>query len=319
MRSSRCSAIPHATRRMCARRARPRRRALPARAGARPLRSLLPPRPRRRAPRSALVRRWLVARRRAAGRRGGGGAEEPAMNAGTLAHALDRLANTGRVLYVAAHPDDENTRLLAYLANERHVGAAYLSMTRGGGGQNLIGAEQGELLDVIRTEELLAARRLDGAEQRFTRMRDFGYSKSADETLAHLGPRRGARRRRLGDPHLPARRHHHALRRAAAEPRPPHGLGDPRARGVRRRRRPAALSRAARARRRAVAGGAAAAERPDLARGAAARRTRCRSTSAPTTRASASATASWRRARAASTRARASASPASAARSSSAS
>jgi len=106
------------------------------------------------------------------------------MHAGTLAHALDRLANTGRVLYVGAHPDDENTRLLAYLANSRHVTAAYLSMTRGGGGQNLIGPEQDELLDVIRTEELLAARRLDGATQRFTRMRDFGYSKTATETLA---------------------------------------------------------------------------------------------------------------------------------------
>jgi len=111
-------------------------------------------------------------------------AEEPPMNAGMLAHALDRLAGTARVLYVAAHPDDENTRLLAYLANARHVTAAYLSMTRGGGGQNLIGGEQGELLDVLRTEELLAARALDGARQRFTRMRDFGYSKSAAETLA---------------------------------------------------------------------------------------------------------------------------------------
>jgi len=111
-------------------------------------------------------------------------AEEPPMHAGMLAHALDRIATTGRVLYVGAHPDDENTRLLAYLANHRHLTVAYLSMTRGGGGQNLIGREQDELLDVIRTEELLAARRLDGAMQRFTRMRDFGYSKTADETLA---------------------------------------------------------------------------------------------------------------------------------------
>lgn len=111
-------------------------------------------------------------------------AEEPSMHAGMLAHALDRLAGTARVLYVAAHPDDENTRLLAYLANARHVTAAYLSMTRGGGGQNLIGTEQGELLDVLRTEELLAARALDGATQRFTRMRDFGFSKTAAETLA---------------------------------------------------------------------------------------------------------------------------------------
>jgi LmbE family N-acetylglucosaminyl deacetylase len=108
-------------------------------------------------------------------------------DAGSLAHALDRLATTGRVLYIAAHPDDENTRLLAYLANVRHFEVAYLSMTRGGGGQNLIGSEQGELLDVIRTEELVSARRLDGARQYFTRMRDFGYSKRADETLAVWG------------------------------------------------------------------------------------------------------------------------------------
>jgi len=112
-------------------------------------------------------------------------AAEP--SAGGLAHAVDRLATTGRVLYVAAHPDDENTRLLAYLANVRHLDVGYLSMTRGGGGQNLIGGEQGVLLDVIRTEELLAARRIDGARQFFTRMRDFGYSKRADEALATWG------------------------------------------------------------------------------------------------------------------------------------
>ncbi|MGA9523430.1 MAG: PIG-L family deacetylase, partial [Myxococcaceae bacterium] len=106
------------------------------------------------------------------------------MHSGELAHALDRVGTTARVLYVAAHPDDENTRLLAHLANERHLVVAYLSMTRGGGGQNLIGGEQGELLDVIRTEELLAARRIDGAVQRFSRMRDFGYSKTAQETFS---------------------------------------------------------------------------------------------------------------------------------------
>jgi LmbE family N-acetylglucosaminyl deacetylase len=114
-------------------------------------------------------------------------ASEPPMHAGELAHALDRLATTGRVLYVAAHPDDENTALLAYLAGARSMTVAYLSMTRGGGGQNLIGGEQGDLLDVIRTEELLSARRLDGAVQRFTRARDFGYSKNAAETMSKWG------------------------------------------------------------------------------------------------------------------------------------
>ncbi|HLL83256.1 MAG TPA: PIG-L family deacetylase, partial [Longimicrobium sp.] len=114
-------------------------------------------------------------------------AQENPMHAGALAHALDRVAHTGRVLYIAAHPDDENTRLLGYLANGRHLTVAYLSLTRGEGGQNLIGSEKGELLGVIRTQELLAARRVDGAQQRFTSLRDFGYSKSAEETLAHWG------------------------------------------------------------------------------------------------------------------------------------
>lgn len=108
-------------------------------------------------------------------------------SAPALAHAIDRLGTTARVLYVAAHPDDENTRLLSYFANIRHYEVAYLSMTRGGGGQNLVGGEQGALLDVIRTEELLAARRIDGARQFFTRARDFGYSKRADEALAQWG------------------------------------------------------------------------------------------------------------------------------------
>jgi LmbE family N-acetylglucosaminyl deacetylase len=108
-------------------------------------------------------------------------------DAAELARALDRLAVVGNVLYIAAHPDDENTRLLAYLANERLLRTAYLSLTRGDGGQNLIGAEQGALLGLIRTEELLAARRIDGAEQYFTRARDFGYSKTAAETLSIWG------------------------------------------------------------------------------------------------------------------------------------
>src|SRR6185436_5962893 len=93
----------------------------------------------------------------------------------------------GNVLYVAAHPDDENTRFLAWLGNDRLLRAGYLSITRGDGGQNLIGAEQGPLLGLVRTQELLAARRIDGAEQLFTRARDFGYSKSPDETFAVWG------------------------------------------------------------------------------------------------------------------------------------
>lgn len=110
-----------------------------------------------------------------------------ALSAAEIASALDRLAVVGSVLYVAAHPDDENTRLLAWLVGERGVRAGYLSMTRGDGGQNLVGSEQAELLGLIRTQELLAARRVDGAEQLFTRARDFGYSKSADETLRIWG------------------------------------------------------------------------------------------------------------------------------------
>ncbi|MEL7369008.1 MAG: PIG-L family deacetylase, partial [Myxococcota bacterium] len=113
--------------------------------------------------------------------------ERPMHSAGALKVELSRLGTTARVLYVAAHPDDENTRLLAYLANQRHLDVAYLSLTRGGGGQNLIGSEQAELLAAIRTQELLAARRVDGARQFFTRARDFGYSKTPKEALAKWG------------------------------------------------------------------------------------------------------------------------------------
>lgn len=96
---------------------------------------------------------------------------------------LKKLNFLGSALYVAAHPDDENTRVITTLANERLASTAYLSMTRGDGGQNLIGAEIGPLLGVIRTQELLAARRIDGGQQFFTRAIDFGFSKSADEAL----------------------------------------------------------------------------------------------------------------------------------------
>src|SRR5687767_10671178 len=96
---------------------------------------------------------------------------------------LKKLNVLGSVLYIAAHPDDENTRLLAYLANEKLYRTGYLSLTRGDGGQNLIGDEQGIELGLIRTQELLAARRLDGAEQFFSRAYDFGFSKSPEETF----------------------------------------------------------------------------------------------------------------------------------------
>src|SRR6185312_1013613 len=115
------------------------------------------------------------------------GAPPPQPNAAGIAAGLRKLGVIGSVLYVAAHPDDENTALLAYLANGAHLRTAYLSVTRGDGGQNLIGSEQGPALGLIRTQELLAARRLDGAEQFFTRARDFGYSKSPDETLRIWG------------------------------------------------------------------------------------------------------------------------------------
>ncbi|WP_179334607.1 PIG-L family deacetylase [Winogradskyella costae] len=104
-------------------------------------------------------------------------------NSSEIYEAVQKLNVLGSVLYIAAHPDDENTRLISYMSNEVKARTAYLSLTRGDGGQNLIGPEIRELLGVIRTQELLAARRTDGGKQRFTRANDFGYSKHPDETL----------------------------------------------------------------------------------------------------------------------------------------
>ncbi len=112
-----------------------------------------------------------------------GRSQDAVVGAAAIQHAMERLNVLGAVLMVAAHPDDENTALLAYLSRGRHYRTAYLSLTRGEGGQNLIGPEQGDLMGVIRTQELLAARRIDGAEQYFSRAIDFGYSKTAAETL----------------------------------------------------------------------------------------------------------------------------------------
>lgn len=104
-------------------------------------------------------------------------------NSAEIYSDIQKLKVLGSVLYIAAHPDDENTRLLAFLAKERQYRTGYLSLTRGDGGQNLIGDEQGIDLGLIRTQELLAARKVDGAEQFFTRAFDFGFSKSTTEAL----------------------------------------------------------------------------------------------------------------------------------------
>lgn len=107
----------------------------------------------------------------------------PSWTSADMYLAIRKLNVIGTALYVAAHPDDENTRLITYLSKDRLVRTGYISMTRGDGGQNLIGNEQGVELGMIRTQELLAARRVDGGEQFFTRAYDFGYSKTAEETF----------------------------------------------------------------------------------------------------------------------------------------
>src|SRR5437773_3762423 len=105
------------------------------------------------------------------------------MDPGEIQLALQKLNVLGRVLYIAAHPDDENTNLMALWANGSLYDSGYLSVTRGDGGQNLLGPELGERLGIIRTEELLDARRIDHGKQFFTRASDFGFSKTADETM----------------------------------------------------------------------------------------------------------------------------------------
>jgi LmbE family N-acetylglucosaminyl deacetylase len=140
--------------------------------------------------RQRILRNWLIAV--AVGMAAASGAASAAdapplfpepMSSSEIQLALQKLNVLGRVLYIAAHPDDENTNLMAFWANGSLYETAYLSITRGDGGQNLIGPELRERLGVIRTEELLAARRLDHAQQFFSRAVDFGFSKTADETL----------------------------------------------------------------------------------------------------------------------------------------
>lgn len=111
------------------------------------------------------------------------GQEKRSLTSAEIYQAMQKLNVLGSVLYVAAHPDDENTRLITYLSNEKLYRTGYLSLTRGDGGQNLIGDEQGVELGLIRTQELLAARRVDGGEQFFSRAFDFGYSKNPEETF----------------------------------------------------------------------------------------------------------------------------------------
>ena len=105
------------------------------------------------------------------------------VSSGDILSSIQKLGVLGSVLYVAAHPDDENTRLISYYANDVKAHTTYLSLTRGDGGQNLIGSEMRELLGIIRTNELLMARQLDGGNQMFSRANDFGYSKTPEETL----------------------------------------------------------------------------------------------------------------------------------------
>src|SRR5436305_6395146 len=113
--------------------------------------------------------------------------QRPFSGAAEVEQALHKLNVLCSVLMIAAHPDDERTAVLAYFARGRHMRTAYLSLTRGEGGQNLIGSEQGAQMGIIRTQELLDARQIDGAEQFFTRAIDFGFTRTPEETLQNVG------------------------------------------------------------------------------------------------------------------------------------
>ena len=134
---------------------------------------------------AALLALWWMRATLVPASAAGQGAESGDLAA--VADAIERLPVVGSVLLTGAHPDDENNALLAYMARGMHLRTAYLSATRGDGGQNLLGNEQYEALGILRTEELLAARRIDGAQQFFGQEYDFGFSKSADETLQKWG------------------------------------------------------------------------------------------------------------------------------------
>lgn len=116
-----------------------------------------------------------------------GQAQPLPLNSSEIYLGLQRLGTLGNAMYIAAHPDDENTLLITWLSKEKKVRTAYYAMTRGDGGQNLIGPEQDEYVGLIRTHELLEARKIDGGEQYFSRAVDFGFSKSTDEALLLWG------------------------------------------------------------------------------------------------------------------------------------
>jgi hypothetical protein len=124
----------------------------------------------------------------------------PVWNAADIKLQLKKLDTLASVLYIAAHPDDENTRLLGYLAKEKLYRTGYLSLTRGDGGQNLVGNEQSELLGLIRTQELLAARRIDGAEQFFYPRTGLWLLQKSTGNIYHLGPGKDFGRCGIHDP-----------------------------------------------------------------------------------------------------------------------